>query len=474
MAAKKQDIFEAKVLPIMDKVMADLRHKQSEEVAKHCNSIGFIMAGAAGPDGGMSSQAASLDSLRYTGKWNSKHTEDYIKMVKDELKKQKIAVTPQIEKKMIDKMIKDEIPKSSIDYIMRKAATNTLFYLPKSISKSPLEHHITEQAEKKYNPSMLEKGAGWALGTATDIASTGGFGMGWKVAGKIAATEVGLGAAAEVGIPMVIDPDQRDEYLRDMEKQAQKDARKQKKQEKPKPDQKEVEEKTDAGEKKEDNTVKQETPQQKTNDMGWGSLINTLGLGGFGDILTHPGTTIAMLPDILVGLFTGKTKSLNMKDSLMPLACIVGSMFVRNPLLKTALMGIGGANLLNKAGHEILENKKREYGIGEDGVGQETSTNPGKDPQHSVNHYRQYADEPLNPRITDPQLSGNFLVMTIDKIPCTTSLPPNIIEAYTQGALPLNTLANAILSKSEQMQHIASENYEASQPETIQRGRTIQ
>jgi hypothetical protein len=30
---------------------------------------------------------------------------------------------------MIEKMIKDEIPKSSIDYIMRKAATNTIFYL---------------------------------------------------------------------------------------------------------------------------------------------------------------------------------------------------------------------------------------------------------------------------------------------------------------------------------------------------------
>ena len=56
----------------------------------------------------------------------SKHTEDYVQMVKDELKKQHIAVTPEIEKMMIEKMIKDEIPKSSIDYIMRKAATNTI------------------------------------------------------------------------------------------------------------------------------------------------------------------------------------------------------------------------------------------------------------------------------------------------------------------------------------------------------------
>lgn len=54
-------------------------------------------------------------------------------------------------------MIKDEIPKSSIDYIMRKAATNTIFYLPQALNKSPLENHITAQAEKRYNPSPLEK-----------------------------------------------------------------------------------------------------------------------------------------------------------------------------------------------------------------------------------------------------------------------------------------------------------------------------
>src|SRR5574344_2203483 len=140
-------LFLTKVLPIMDKVMKDLRQKQVDEVSKHVNSFSFTMAGAAGPDGGMAAQQASLDSLRTNGKWNSKHTEDYIKMVKDELKKQKIKVTPEIEKKMIDKMIKDEIPKSSIEYIMKKAATNTLFYLPQALNKSALETHISEQAE---------------------------------------------------------------------------------------------------------------------------------------------------------------------------------------------------------------------------------------------------------------------------------------------------------------------------------------
>ena len=46
-------LFRTKVLPIMNKVMRDLRLKQSEEMAIHTSSLPYIMAGAAGPDGGM-------------------------------------------------------------------------------------------------------------------------------------------------------------------------------------------------------------------------------------------------------------------------------------------------------------------------------------------------------------------------------------------------------------------------------------
>ena len=53
-------LFRTKVLPIMNKVMRDLRLKQSEEMAIHTSSLPYIMAGAAGPDGGMSAQAVSL------------------------------------------------------------------------------------------------------------------------------------------------------------------------------------------------------------------------------------------------------------------------------------------------------------------------------------------------------------------------------------------------------------------------------
>ena len=64
-------LFRTKVRPIMDKVMADLRNKQLEEIGRHTSSLPYIFAGAAGPDGGMSAQAASIASLRYTGEWNS-------------------------------------------------------------------------------------------------------------------------------------------------------------------------------------------------------------------------------------------------------------------------------------------------------------------------------------------------------------------------------------------------------------------
>lgn len=220
MAESSNDkLFRTIVSPIMDKVMRDLRLKQSEEMAIHTSSLPYIMAGAAGPVGGMSAQAASLASLRYTGKWNSQHTEDYIQMVKDELKKQHITVTPEIEKMMIEKMIKDEIPKSSIDYIMRKAATNTIFYLPQALNKSPLENHITAQAEKRYNPSTLEKGTGYVLGAAADYMTMGGIGGSWSGAAKFVGVDLALNAAIDkVGakdtddVPLIIAPEHRAEY----------------------------------------------------------------------------------------------------------------------------------------------------------------------------------------------------------------------------------------------------------------------
>ena len=140
MAESEQDkIFRTKVIPIMDNVRDRLLRNQADEFREHSFSFGSLMAGAIGPDGGMAATQSYNDRLRYTGKWNSKTTEDYIEMVKKELKLVGVTVDAAMEKKMIDKMIKDKIPRSSIDYIMKKAATSTLFYLPQEVAKSPLE-----------------------------------------------------------------------------------------------------------------------------------------------------------------------------------------------------------------------------------------------------------------------------------------------------------------------------------------------
>lgn len=186
------------------------------------------------------------------------------------------------------------------------------------------------------------------------------------------------------------------------------------------------------------------TPQQPTNSQsvtGWNGLFDTLGLSGFGDVGKNLGYVLAMLPDMLVGMFTGKTRNLKFGDNMLPLAAIIAGMFVKNPLLKMLLVGLGGANLLNKAGHEALENR--------DGV-KTTSARP----------YRTYNDEPLDLRIFQPAMRGNTLVATIDGTPCIITVNDEVVDAYYQGKLPLNTLANAVLRKYDAQQQALQENYD--------------
>ena len=460
-------LFRTKVLPIMDKVMADLRHKQVDEMERHSGTPAFIMAGAAGPDGGMTTQAASLDSLRHTGKWNSKHTEDYIQMVKEELKRQKITVTPELEKRMIDKMIRDEIPRSTIEYIMKKAAGNSLFYLPKALDKSPLENHISEQAEKRYHPQGWAKGTGWALGATADFLTTGGLGGGWGTAAKFVGVDVALNAgidtlskSADDDVPLVIAPEHREEYRKQKTQQSAQPAsmtqsatagKRTETGQKPQGEQREETQQVVPASSTQPQTAEQQAGQeQQTNENGWTGLLSSFGLQGISDIGNNLGYVLAMLPDVLVGLLTGKTKSLGLKDNLMPIASIAAGIFVRNPILKMLLVGMGGLNLLNKAGHEAIENHARE------------ELAQGASPTCRAN-YRVYADEPLSPRVSQPQIRGNCLIANIDRVPCTIALPDKVVDAYNQGALPLNTLVNAVLAKNDQMRKLAAENYEAQQ-----------
>ena len=458
-----EDIFSKKVIPIMNKVRDDLQGKRANEMEKHSLSLAGLMVSAIGPDGGSAATQSFNESLYYTGKWNSKTVEDYVEMVKAELKKQHITVTPEIEKKMIDKMVKDQMPKSSIDYIIRKAAGNSIFSLPQEMRKSPLQNHIEERGEALYNPSGIETAVGWGLGAGADYLSTGGLGGTWKTAGKFIAGDLAINGVAskmtasaspvptpaEVkddkykDVPLIVAPGQEEAYLEDKRKLAEEEAHHAPSAEKPQVIQPTAQ------------PAEQATIQpEQTNSNGWNGLLSTFGLNGIGDIGHNLGYILAMLPDFLVGMFTGKSK-MNIKDNLLPIASIAAGMFVKNPILKMVLIGMGGMNLINKAGHEVLGN--RQEALGNDGS------------RIGRTNYRVYQDEALNPRISNPELRGNCLIATIDKVPCTIALPERVVDAYQQGALPLNTLANAILAKNDQMRQLAAQNYEANEQQTVTR-----
>jgi hypothetical protein len=454
--------FTTKVEPIMDRVMQDLRSRQAEETRRFMRSPAYILSGISGPDGGMASQAIALDSLRVTGEWNSKTAEDYVEMVKAELRKEGITVTPQIEEMMIEKMARDQVPQSSIDYILRKAAGNSIFGLPEEARKTPLQREIEERAEEMYNPTKVEKGIGWGLGAAADFATMGGLGGGVVSGLKFVGADLAINAVIDTvdasqrkDVPKVIAPGHEEEWLAMNGGKQEETEPVQKEpaiQEQPPVEQMEPEPQavpaSEETAKKEvaqapvqetkETAPEQQAVPEKSNTGGWQGLLTGLGLNGIGDIGRNAGYILAMLPDILLGMFTGKTQSLGIKDNLVPIASIMAGLFVKNPLLKMTLIGLGGANLINKAGHEQLAKR--------DGVSAESV---------SQNRYLQYEDQKMNPRIRDAQIQGNTLIASIDGIPVTVTLPDKVMEAHAVGALPLGTLANAVLEKCDRMQEVS-------------------
>ena len=579
------DYFRYHLASVMDETRDYLARKQGEEMKEYSTSLGGVLSM-------MASSAQPLNDpyqlLKVTGEWNSKTTEDYVEMCKekiaasediqhdlaymagqwrdavvkeigreryDELSEQLggdlayAYMDYRLEQQMIDKLVKDRMPKSSADYIIRKAAESSLFGLPQMLSRSPLAEEIEKRGEAAYRPSKVEQGAGWLLGASADTVMLGGAGS-WAAFARFIGVDAAVSAtmahlepedpksisveqcisqgvfgsehnvfedfrreAATMtadkdsftataneqlkkqipvcnfnftdwmkkqqpfpflkglqdklkqerperykDVPLVVAPGQEEAYLKSLEEKKQTDAEEpeQVHQESVQPEKgPEVMQETGVH----PVTDLSETPASNGTTGGWEDLLGTLGLSGMGDIAGNLGYVMAMLPDILLGVFTGKTQSLNIKDNLLPIASIVAGMFVRNPLLKMLLIGLGGANLLNKAGHEVLRERSE---------GEMNTANRG------AAQYRHYPDEPLNPRITNPVLQGNMLVATIDRVPCTIQLSQTVTDAYRAGALPLNTLANAVLARSEQLRQRASDNYDNGQQETIVRTRGIQ
>ena len=251
-------------------------------------------------------------------------------------------------------------------------------------------------------------------------------------------------------IPMMVAPGMEDAYRRDLAK-LQQDVQKPVKPQKkvtpaatPTPQQTTTNNQSTVGQY---NYQPYQNQRQIVNNNGWGGIFDQFGLTGFSDVFKNLGYVLAMLPDMMIGMFTGRTKSLSVQQNLMPIAAIVMGMFVRNPLLKMLLIGLGGANLLNKATHEII----------------------GETPSSKEVRYRPYADERLNARISHPQLNGNLLVATIDGIPCTVTLQNSVVDAHQKGALPLNTLANAVLAKYDEQRLEVEQNYERQMAESEHR-----
>ena len=180
-----------------------------------------------------------------------------------------------------------------------------------------------------------------------------------------------------------------------------------------------------------------QTPLAGRSVSGWEGVLNKHNSNSFSDVSSNLGYVIAMLPDMLINMFTGKNQNFRMENNILPIASIFAAMFVKNPLIKMLMVGLGGASLLKSAGTEVLS-----YG------------NPN---DNKV--YKRYLDEPLNSRLSEPAIKGSSLFVDIDNIPMVINISKEAAIAYRDGHLPLNTLANSVLVKYDQQKQTAETNY---------------
>lgn len=180
-----------------------------------------------------------------------------------------------------------------------------------------------------------------------------------------------------------------------------------------------------------------QTPLAGRSVSGWEGVLNKHNSNSFSDVSSNLGYVIAMLPDMLINMFTGKNQNFRLENNILPIASIFAAMFVKNPLIKMLMVGLGGASLLKSAGNEVLS-----YG------------NPN---DNKV--YKKYLDEPLNSRLSEPAIKGSSLFVDIDNIPMVINISKEAAIAYRDGYLPLNTLANSVLVKYDQQKQTAETNY---------------
>ena len=133
-------------------------------------------------DGDTGSEEMQQDLAYMAGQWRDAVVKEIGRERYDELSEQLggdlayAYMDYRLEQQMIDKLVKDRMPKSSADYIIRKAAESSLFGLPQMLSRSPLAEEIEKRGEAAYRPSKVEQGAGWLLGASADTVMLGGAG----------------------------------------------------------------------------------------------------------------------------------------------------------------------------------------------------------------------------------------------------------------------------------------------------------
>ena len=221
--------FYGSVVPVMEQVRKDINDKQLKELKDYSNSFaGMMSMAASNPIGGGS--RASIDMIAQTGTWSRMNTEEYIsmcherigksekitadlKLIADEWRNELVSTIGRerydvmseemesdlsyayagfrMEQLMIDRLVRQNMPKSSLEYVMRMAAENSLLGLPAQLNMSPLDRAIAVAGEKAYEPSIMEKGAGRVLGFGMDTIVTGGFSS-WASLGKLALFEAGI------------------------------------------------------------------------------------------------------------------------------------------------------------------------------------------------------------------------------------------------------------------------------------------
>ena len=136
----------------------------------------------------------------------------------------------------------------------------------------------------------------------------GGVGGGWKTAATWIGGDFLLSKFSDKqedrsDIPSIVRPGCEEQYRQDQEKM--------KKQSEEKPQSKtssaETAPEQEEAVKEEQPTEEQTSPKPKQTNMdGWQGLLTSFGLNGISDIGHNIGYVLAMLPDMLVGLFTGK------------------------------------------------------------------------------------------------------------------------------------------------------------------------